>query len=293
MKYTSNIKSFREIVLESFKDPVFKQRGFGSLILTDKLLNALEQKAKTYKALRVIGDFHIKDIDRTISRKGGVSAFTNSSNYYSTLKGMQKNGGVLLELEGKVLFSAALDLETDVDVENVKYIPVRSLSIWKNSEKLQKLLTEYCNSFYAKAFEIMNIDAKVNFSVKDMIQQNYIGAITQLTADTSDSQKEELISYSTKLMDKIISDNLDYIVNLLQDEMAVKSLIKSEYSQFDWNEIIMLKPKVKTVYLIKDILDDVKSSKDKLGNKYKDVKIINSKDLGKIIDKIKRENLKR
>lgn len=56
--------------------------------------------------------------------------------------------------------------------------------------------------------------------------------------------------------------------------MAVKSLIKVEYSQFDWNEIIMIKPEVKIIYLIKDI------------------KIINSKDLGKAISKIKKENSK-
>lgn len=54
--------------------------------------------------------------------------------------------------------------------------------------------------------------------------------------------------------------------------MVVKSLIKAEYSQFDWNEIIMIKPEVKTIYLIKDILDDAKSSEVKLKDlKYKDI----------------------
>ena len=217
---------------------------------------------------QIMGDtpitvFHNLDSDsiknklsRVIGSKKSISTFSaDSSNRLSLGGGVQTDGGVVLEVEGKVLVAGTEDLGSVPDEAGRRWLHPNTLgkilglkqfeggagginyrkTIYKYDKKLEDILWKYKTSLL-----VIPTDPQ---DVKDRFPM-YSG-----------KQKAELIKRYIDASNKFLLSNKDSIKKSFMRNVNNPKVTKF-MSQYGYNELLVYEVKVKDAYIVIDILGD-------------------------------------
>jgi len=217
---------------------------------------------------QIMGDtpitvFHNLDSDsiknklsRVIGSKKSISTFSaDSSNRLSLGGGVQTDGGVVLEVEGKVLVAGTEDLGSVPDEAGRRWLHPNTLgkilglkqfeggagginyrkTIYKYDKKLEDILWRYKTSLL-----VVPTDPQ---DVKDRFPM-YSG-----------KQKAELIKRYIDASNKFLLSNKDSIKKSFMRNVNNPKVTKF-MSQYGYNELLVYEVKVKDAYIVIDIVGD-------------------------------------
>ena len=201
--------------------------------------------------------FAIKNqLPKVIGTKKSISTYTgDTSNRLSKGGGVQTKGGVVLEVEGKVLVAGTEDLGS---------VPDESGRRWIAPEVLGKILgmkdLQGGGSGQKYKKELYKIDKKLD----DMLYK-YKTSLLVVPSDPQDAkdrfplytgkQKAELIKRWIDASNKFLLKNKKKIRKSFMDNVN-NPKITTFMSQYGYNELLVYDVKVKDAYIVIDILGD-------------------------------------
>ena len=201
--------------------------------------------------------FAIKNqLPKVLGTKKSISTYTgDTSNRLSMGGGVQTKGGVVLEVEGKVLVAGTEDLGS---------VPDESGRRWIAPEVLGKILgmKELQGAGSGQKFkkELIKIDKKLD----DMLFK-YKTSLLVMPSDSAEDkarfpkytgkQKAELIKRWIDASNKFLLKNKKKIRKSFMDNVN-NPKITTFMSSYGYNELLVYNVKIKDVYIVIDILGD-------------------------------------
>ena len=197
-----------------------------------------------------------KQLPNVIGKKKSISTYTgDTSNRLSMGSGVQTSGGVVLEVEGKVLVAGTEDLGS---------VPDESGRRWLAPEVLGKILgmkeLQGAGSGQKYKKQLYKIDKKL----EDMLFK-YKTSLLVLPTDSAEEkarfpkftgkQKAELIKRWIDASNKFLLKNKKKIRKSFQDNIN-NPKITSFMTELGYNELLVYDVKVKDAYIVIDILGD-------------------------------------
>ena len=197
-----------------------------------------------------------KHLPRVIRSKKSISTYTTDTEGH-LLKGggVQTKGGVVLEVEGKVLVAGTEDLGSVPDETGRRWIAPSVLGKITGSKKLQQ-----AGSGINFRKELFKFDKKL----EDMLFK-YKTSLLVLPEDKPEirkkfplftgKQKAELIKRYIDASNKFLLKNKKLIKKSFEDNVNNPKITKF-MSKYGYNELLVYDVKVKDAYIVIDILGD-------------------------------------
>ena len=197
-----------------------------------------------------------KHLPRVIKSKKSISTYTTDTEGH-LLKGggVQTGGGVVLEVEGKVLVAGTEDLGSVPDETGRRWIAPSVLGKITGSKKLQK-----AGSGINFRKELFKFDRKL----EDMLFK-YKTSLLVLPEDKpevrkkfplyTNKQKAELIKRYIDASNKFLLKNKKLIKKSFEDNVNNPKITKF-MSKYGYNELLVYDVKIKDAYIVIDILGD-------------------------------------
>ena len=248
------------------KDLLFEKVAHSKKSLEWVSLDFIPMTPKTMK--EILGDtpittFHNLDSDSiknklssVIGKKKSVSSYTgDTSNRLAMGGGVQTSGGVVLELEGKVLVAGTEDLGSVPDEAGRRWIAPSAFGkivgmnqfkgggagiyyrkmLYKYDSKLEDLLWKYKTSLLVMPSDPP--DVKKRFPMYN------------------NKQKAELIKRYIDASNKFLLANKNIIKKTFEDNVNNPKITKF-MSKYGYNELLVYDVKVKDAYIVIDIVGD-------------------------------------
>ena len=195
-------------------------------------------------------------LPKVLGSKKSISTYTgDTSNRLSKGGGVQTKGGVVLEVEGKVLVAGTEDLGS---------VPDESGRRWLSPDVLGKIVG--MNEFKGEAgsFKFRKELFKIDKKLDDMLYK-YKTSLLVMPSDPLDAkerfplytgkQKAELIKRWIDASNKFLLKNKKKIRKSFMDNVN-NPKITTFMSQYGYNELLVYDVKVKDAYIVIDILGD-------------------------------------
>jgi len=216
-----------------------------------------------------------KQLPNVIGKKKSISTYTgDTSNRLSMGSGVQTSGGVVLEVEGKVLVAGTEDLGS---------VPDESGRRWLAPEVLGKILgmkeLQGAGSGQKYKKELYKIDKKLD----DMLYK-YKTSLLIMPSDPQDvkdrfplftgKQKAELIKRWIDASNKFLLKNKKKIRKSFEDNIN-NPKITAFMTKLGYNELLVYDVKVKDAYIVIDVVgdpNDFKATDKALNDVKKDLK---------------------
>jgi len=225
--------------------------------------------AMTPKVMKqIMGDVHIttfhnldwfaiqKQLPKVLGSKKSISTYTSdTSNRLSKGGGVQTKGGVVLEVEGKVLVAGTEDLAS---------VPDEAGRRWLSPDVLGKIVG--MNEFKGEAgsFKFRKELFKIDKKLEDMLFK-YKTSLLIMPEDKPEvkerfplftgKQKAELIKRWIDASNKFLLKNKKKIRKSFEDNVN-NPKITTFMSKYGYNELLVYDIKVKDAYIVIDILGD-------------------------------------
>ena len=216
-----------------------------------------------------------KQLPNVIGKKKSISTYTgDTSNRLSMGSGVQTSGGVVLEVEGKVLVAGTEDLGS---------VPDESGRRWLAPEVLGKILgmkeLQGAGSGQKYKKQLYKIDKKL----EDMLYK-YKTSLLIMPSDPQDvkdrfplftgKQKAELIKRWIDASNKFLLKNKKKIRKSFEDNIN-NPKITAFMTKLGYNELLVYDVKVKDAYIVIDVVgdpNDFKATDKALNDVKKDLK---------------------
>ena len=197
-----------------------------------------------------------KQLPKVIGKKKSISTFTaDTEGNLAKGSGVQTSGGVVLEVEGKVLVAGTEDLGS---------VPDESGRRWLSSDILGKIvgMPQFKGEGGSQKFkkELFKIDKKLD----DMLYR-YKTSLLVIPSDPPDvkkrfplftgKQKAELIKRWIDASNKFLLKNKKKIKKSFEDNVNNPKITKF-MSKYGYNELLVYDVKVKDAYIVLDIIGD-------------------------------------
>ena len=216
-----------------------------------------------------------KQLPKVIGKKKSISTFTaDTEGNLAMGSGVQTSGGVVLEVEGKVLVAGTEDLGS---------VPDEAGRRWLSSDVLGKIvgMNEFKGEGGSQKFkkELYKIDKKLD----DMLYR-YKTSLLVMPTDPPDvkkrfplftgKQKAELIKRWIDASNKFLLKNKKKIKKSFEDNVNNPKITKF-MSKYGYNELLVYDVKVKDAYIVIDAVgdpNDFKATDKALNDIKKDLK---------------------
>ncbi len=197
-----------------------------------------------------------KQLPKVLGSKKSISTYTtDTSNRLTMGGGVQTKGGVVLEVEGKVLVAGTEDLAS---------VPDEAGRRWLSPDVLGKIVG--MNEFKGEAgsFKFRKELFKIDKKLEDMLfkyKTSLLIAPTDSKEDTdrfppyTGKQKAELIKRWIDASNKFLLKNKKKIRKSFEDNIN-NPKITTFMSKYGYNELLVYDIKVKDAYIVIDILGD-------------------------------------
>jgi len=198
-----------------------------------------------------------KQLPNVIGKKKSISTYTgDTSNRLSMGSGVQTSGGVVLEVEGKVLVAGTEDLASVPDESGRRWIAPSILlgkllgmkqfdgggsgiyyrkSLYKYDKKLEDILWRYKTSLLKSPTDSAEDNARF--------------------PDYTGKQKADLIKRYIKASNKFLLKMKKKIKNSFENNINNPKITKF-MSKYGYNELLVYDVKVKDAYIVLDIVGD-------------------------------------
>ena len=195
-------------------------------------------------------------LSKVIGKKKSISTYTgDTSNRLSMGSGVQTDGGVVLEVEGKVLVAGTEDLGSVPDEAGRRWIHPNILGKILGVKELQK---------GAGGINFRRELYKIDKKLEDILYK-YKTSLLVMPSDPPDvkerfpmytnKQKAELIKRYIDASNKYLLKNKKKIKDSFMDNVNNPKITKF-MSQYGYNELLVYDVKVKDAYIVIDILGD-------------------------------------
>jgi len=197
-----------------------------------------------------------KQLPKVLGSKKSISTYTSdTSNRLSKGGGVQTKGGVVLEVEGKVLVAGTEDLAS---------VPDEAGRRWLSPDVLGKIVG--MNEFKGEAgsFKFRKELFKIDKKLEDMLWK-YRTSLLVMPEDKPEvrerfplftgKQKAELIKRWIDASNKFLLKNKKKIRKSFEDNVN-NPKITTFMSKYGYNELLVYDIKVKDAYIVIDILGD-------------------------------------
>ena len=220
--------------------------------------------------------FAIKNqLPKVLGTKKSISTYTgDTSNRLSMGSGVQTSGGVVLEVEGKVLVAGTEDLGSVPDEAGRRWIAPEVLGKILGMKELQGP-----GSGQKYKQELIKIDKKLD----DMLFK-YKTSLLVMPSDSAEDkarfpkytgkQKAELIKRWIDASNKFLLKNKKKIKKSFEDNVNNPKITKF-MSRYGYNELLVYDIKVKDAYIVIDVVgdpNDFKATDKALNDVKKDLK---------------------
>ena len=197
-----------------------------------------------------------KQLPKVLGSKKSISTYTtDTSNRLTMGGGVQTKGGVVLEVEGKVLVAGTEDLAS---------VPDEAGRRWLSPDVLGKIVG--MNEFKGEAgsFKFRKELFKIDKKLEDMLfkyKTSLLIAPTDSKEDTdrfppyTGKQKAELIKRWIDASNKFLLKNKKKIRKSFEDNIN-NPKITTFMSKYGYNELLVYDVKVKDAYIVLDIVGD-------------------------------------
>ena len=197
-----------------------------------------------------------KQLPKVIGTKKSISTYTgDTSNRLSMGGGVQTGGGVVLEVEGKVLVAGTEDLGSVPDESGRRWIHPNSLGKILGMKELEK---------GAGGINFRKELYKIDKKLEDILWK-YKTSLLVVPSDPPDvkkrfpmytnKQKAELIKRYIDASNKFLLKNKNKIKKTFQNNINNPKITKF-MSQYGYNELLVYDVKVKDAYIVIDIVGD-------------------------------------
>ena len=216
-----------------------------------------------------------KQLPKVLGKKKSISTYTtDTEGHLLSGGGVQTSGGVVLEVEGKVLVAGTEDLASVPDEAGRRWLSPGTLG---KIVGMKEFKGEAGNQKYKK--ELYKIDKKL----EDMLFK-YKTSLLVMPTDPPDvkkrfplftgKQKAELIKRWIDASNKFLLKNKKKIKKSFEDNINNPKITKF-MSSYGYNELLVYDVKVKDAYIVIDILgdpNDFKATEKALKQVKKDLK---------------------
>ena len=197
-----------------------------------------------------------KQLPKVLGSKKSISTYTtDTSNRLSMGGGVQTKGGVVLEVEGKVLVAGTEDLAS---------VPDEAGRRWLSPDVLGKIVGMTQFKGEAGSFKFRKELFKIDKKLEDMLFK-YKTSLLVLPTDSAEDkkrfpkftgkQKAELIKRWIDASNKFLLKNKKKIRKSFEDNIN-NPKITTFMSKYGYNELLVYDIKVKDAYIVIDILGD-------------------------------------
>ena len=197
-----------------------------------------------------------KQLPKVLGKKKSISTYTtDTEGHLLSGGGVQTSGGVVLEVEGKVLVAGTEDLASVPDEAGRRWLSPGTLG---KIVGMKEFKGEAGNQKYKK--ELYKIDKKL----EDMLFK-YKTSLLVMPTDPPDvkkrfplftgKQKAELIKRWIDASNKFLLKNKKKIKKSFEDNVNNPKITKF-MSSYGYNELLVYDVKVKDAYIVIDILGD-------------------------------------
>ena len=197
-----------------------------------------------------------KQLPKVLGSKKSISTYTtDTSNRLSKGGGVQTKGGVVLEVEGKVLVAGTEDLAS---------VPDEAGRRWLSPDVLGKIVGMTQFKGEAGSFKFRKELFKIDKKLEDMLFK-YKTSLLVLPTDSDEDkarfpkftgkQKAELIKRWIDASNKFLLKNKKKIRKSFEDNVN-NPKITTFMSKYGYNELLVYDVKVKDAYIVIDILGD-------------------------------------
>jgi len=197
-----------------------------------------------------------KQLPKVIGKKKSISTFTtDTEGNLAKGSGVQTSGGVVLEVEGKVLVAGTEDLGS---------VPDESGRRWLSPDVLGKIVG--MNEFKGEAgsFKFRKQLFKIDKKLEDMLWK-YKTSLLVMPSDSAEEkarfpkytgkQKAELIKRWIDASNKFLLKNKKKIKKSFEDNVNNPRITKF-MSKYGYNELLVYDVKVKDAYIVIDAVGD-------------------------------------
>ena len=200
--------------------------------------------------------FAIKNqLPKVIGAKKSISTYTTGKGNITQGSGVQTSGGIVLELEGKVLVAGTEDLGSVPDEAGRRWIHPNTLGKILGMKELEK-----GGGGITYRRQIQKIDKKLE-DILWRYKTSLMIAPTDSKEDTdrfppyTNKQKAELIKRYIDASNKFLLKNKKKIKDAFEKNVN-NPKITTFMSQYGYNELLVYDVKVKDAYLVLDALGD-------------------------------------
>ena len=197
-----------------------------------------------------------KQLPRVVGSKKSISTYTTDTEGH-LLKGggVQTKGGVVLEVEGKVLVAGTEDLGSVPDETGRRWIAPSVLGKITGSKKLQKAAGGI--NFRKELFKIDRKLEDILFKYKTslLVLPEDKPEIREKFPLFTGKQKAELIKRYIDASNKFLLKNKKLIKKSFEDNVNNPKITKF-MSKYGYNELLVYDVKIKDAYIVIDILGD-------------------------------------
>ncbi len=197
-----------------------------------------------------------KQLPKVLGTKKSISSYTaDTEGNLAMGSGVQTSGGVVLEVEGKVLVAGTEDLGS---------VPDEAGRRWIASEVLGKILGMKELQGEAGSFKFKKELFKIDKKLDDMLYR-YKTSLLVMPTDPPDvkkrfplftgKQKAELIKRWIDASNKFLLKNKKKIKKSFEDNINNPKITKF-MSSYGYNELLVYDVKVKDAYIVLDIVGD-------------------------------------
>ena len=197
-----------------------------------------------------------KQLPKVLGKKKSISTYTTDTEGHLAIGGgVQTGGGVVLEVEGKVLVAGTEDLGSVPDEAGRRWISPNALGKITGSKKLQK---------GAGGITFRRELEKIDRKLADMLWK-YKTSLLVMPSDKpevrekfplyNNKQKAELIKRYIDASNKYLLKNKKIIKKSFEDNINNPKTTKF-MSKYGYNELLVYDIKIKDAYIVLDIIGD-------------------------------------
>lgn len=223
---------FCDQILEKVTDVKWLQKTFdhcldGNFPLTPKIAKALyDNKAVVF---HISDPLRILDLKKLIGTKKSLSTFTKMYSYQlNDIRGIQTKGGLLLQLEGNLVFKADSDIMSMPDEQGRRWISAKWIrSAGDFFEKLDNIK----DALYDKIPKNLKSTWREDKQLKRSFISDYIKGVEDYVINNIEDLKELIANQSGGSWDEILVNEIKILDVLLvnMENLEFKSKIINKY----------------------------------------------------------------
>ena len=209
------------------------------------------------ESFHVTEPYHIKTLNDVLGKKKSISTFTkaNNSSPLAKGKGIQTGGGVIFHVSGELLAQKYIDFDTMPDRTGRRW--VRGFHIFDGDHMIVKTAIKKAKLHDYGSWKDLEWEMEKKHSMVDYKDYDAYNAAI----------KKELGVHAAKQIKKYI-DTTNKLLKKYKDDV-IKSIAKpSKKTTAWWNEILIYNVKVKDVFVLKEVWDEIEESHKKELLKY-------------------------